>query len=88
MLAVFLSPVYILLNVYMLRWLLRWMKACSSHFVDGSTDRISVSAGGAGTSAEADRKLLAGGNALLLACDWRGGCDPADPAAVRAVIRV
>lgn len=32
MLAVFLSPVYILLNVYMLRWLLRWMKACSSHF--------------------------------------------------------
>ena len=27
MLAVFLSPVYILLNVYMLRWLLRWMKA-------------------------------------------------------------
>lgn len=32
MLAVYLSPVYILLNLYMLRWLLRWMKACSSHF--------------------------------------------------------
>lgn len=32
MLAVYLSPVYILLNVYMLGWLLRWMKTCSSHF--------------------------------------------------------
>lgn len=32
MLAVYLSPVYILLNLYILRWLLRWMNACSSHF--------------------------------------------------------
>lgn len=32
MLAVYLSPVYILLNLYILRWLLRWMNTCSSHF--------------------------------------------------------
>lgn len=32
MLAVYLSPVYILLNLYILRWLLRWMSACSGYF--------------------------------------------------------
>lgn len=32
MLAVYLSPVYILLNLYLLRWLLRWMNTCSSYF--------------------------------------------------------
>lgn len=32
MLAIYLSPVYILLNLYILRWLLRWMNVCSSYF--------------------------------------------------------
>ena len=32
MIAVFLAPVYILLNIYIFRWLIRWMDACSHHF--------------------------------------------------------
>ena len=27
MIAVFLSPVYILVNIYLIRWLFRWLKA-------------------------------------------------------------
>lgn len=30
MLAIFLSPVYILINIYFIRWLLKWLKACSA----------------------------------------------------------
>ncbi|MEG0227199.1 MAG: metallophosphoesterase [Lachnospiraceae bacterium] len=32
MIAFFLAPVYLLFNFYILRWLLRWMSACSHHF--------------------------------------------------------
>lgn len=32
MLAIYLSPVYILLNLYIFRWLIRWMGACHHHF--------------------------------------------------------
>ena len=32
MIAVFLSPFYILINFYIARWLLSWMQACSKHF--------------------------------------------------------
>ncbi|KMZ54753.1 metallophosphoesterase [Dorea sp. D27] len=32
MIAVFLAPVYILLNIYVFRWLIRWMSACTHHF--------------------------------------------------------
>lgn len=32
MIAVFLAPVYILLNIYVFRWLIRWMGACTRHF--------------------------------------------------------
>lgn len=32
MLAIYLSPIYIILSVYIARWLLRWMGACSRHF--------------------------------------------------------
>lgn len=30
MLAIYLSPVYILINFYFVRWLLRWLKACNT----------------------------------------------------------
>lgn len=32
MIAIFLSPIYILINFYIARWLLSWMQACSKHF--------------------------------------------------------
>lgn len=32
MIAVFLAPVYILLNIYVFCWLIRWMGACTRHF--------------------------------------------------------
>lgn len=32
MIAVFLAPIYILLNVYIFRWLIRYMGACTHHF--------------------------------------------------------
>ena len=32
MIAIFLSPIYLLLNFYILRWLVRWMSACNHHF--------------------------------------------------------
>ena len=32
MIAIFLSPLYILINFYIARWLLSWMQACSKHF--------------------------------------------------------
>ena len=32
MLAVYLSPLYIALHLYIFRWLLRWMSSCSHHF--------------------------------------------------------
>ncbi|MCH1982013.1 metallophosphoesterase [Ruminococcus sp. OA3] len=32
MLAIYLSPIYILLNLYIIRWLIWWMSACSRHF--------------------------------------------------------
>ncbi|MGF7016478.1 putative MPP superfamily phosphohydrolase [Lachnospiraceae bacterium PF1-21] len=32
MIALFLAPLYILLNFYLARWLLRWMGACTKHF--------------------------------------------------------
>lgn len=32
MIAIFLSPIYILLSIYLLRWLIFWMSACSHHF--------------------------------------------------------
>ncbi|MDD3277930.1 MAG: metallophosphoesterase [Lachnospiraceae bacterium] len=32
MIAVLLSPVYILVNAYVVRWLIRWMSACSRYF--------------------------------------------------------
>lgn len=32
MIAVFLAPLYILLNIYVFRWLIRWMGACTHHF--------------------------------------------------------
>lgn len=32
MIAIFLSPFYLLLNFYILRWLIRWMGACHHHF--------------------------------------------------------
>ena len=32
MIAVFLAPVYILFNIYILRWGIRWMSACHKHF--------------------------------------------------------
>lgn len=32
MIALFLSPVYLLVNIYILRWLMRWMGACHHHF--------------------------------------------------------
>ncbi len=32
MIAVFLSPFYILINFYIARWLLRWMQTCNKHF--------------------------------------------------------
>lgn len=32
MLAIYLSPLYILANLYIGRWLIRWMSACSRHF--------------------------------------------------------
>lgn len=32
MLALYLSPIYILVNLYILRWLLKWMHACSRRF--------------------------------------------------------
>ncbi len=32
MLAIYLSPIYILLNLYIMRWLIWWMSACSRHF--------------------------------------------------------
>lgn len=41
MIAVFLAPLYILLNIYVLRWLFRWMGACTHHFKKRSV-RIAV----------------------------------------------
>lgn len=32
MIAIFLSPIYIIINFYIARWLLSWMQACSKHF--------------------------------------------------------
>ena len=32
MIAIFLAPVYILLNIYVFCWLIRWMGACTRHF--------------------------------------------------------
>lgn len=32
MIAIFLSPIYILINFYIARWLLSWMQACNKHF--------------------------------------------------------
>lgn len=32
MIAIFLSPFYILINFYIARWLLSWMQACNKHF--------------------------------------------------------
>ena len=32
MVAVLLSPLYILINFYIARWLLSWMQACNKHF--------------------------------------------------------
>lgn len=32
MIAIILAPIYLLVNFYILRWNLRWMKACSKHF--------------------------------------------------------
>ena len=32
MLAIYLSPIYILVNLYLFRWLLRWMGACHHFF--------------------------------------------------------
>lgn len=32
MIAILLSPLYLLLNFYILRWLIRWMGACHHHF--------------------------------------------------------
>nr|WP_317282721.1 metallophosphoesterase [uncultured Sellimonas sp.] len=32
MIAVFLAPLYLFVNIYILRWLLRWMEACHHHF--------------------------------------------------------
>lgn len=32
MIAIFLAPVYILLNIYIFRWLIKWMSACTHHF--------------------------------------------------------
>lgn len=32
MIAIFLAPVYILLNIYVFCWLIRWMGACTHHF--------------------------------------------------------
>ncbi len=32
MIAILLSPFYIVINFYIARWLLRWMQACSKHF--------------------------------------------------------
>lgn len=32
MIAIFLSPIYIIINFYIARWLLCWMQACSKHF--------------------------------------------------------
>ena len=32
MIALFLSPVYLLVNFYILRWLIRYMGACTHHF--------------------------------------------------------
>lgn len=32
MIAIFLSPIYLLVNIYILRWLIRWMGSCHRHF--------------------------------------------------------
>lgn len=32
MVALLLSPIYLLINFYILRWILRWMGACTKHF--------------------------------------------------------
>lgn len=32
MIAVLLSPIYVLVNAYVVRWMIRWMGACSQHF--------------------------------------------------------
>ena len=32
MIAIILAPIYFLINFYILRWNLRWMKACSKYF--------------------------------------------------------
>ena len=32
MLAIYLAPLYILVNIYVVRWLILWMGACSRHF--------------------------------------------------------
>lgn len=32
MIAIYLSPIYILVNLYLFRWLLRWMGACHHFF--------------------------------------------------------
>ena len=32
MIALLLSPIYIIINIYVIRWLIRWMESCSKYF--------------------------------------------------------
>ena len=32
MIAIFLSPIYILINIYIVKWLIKWTEACSNIF--------------------------------------------------------
>lgn len=43
MIAIMLAPVYLLLNFYILRWNLRWMKACKNNFKSKSFKIIYIS---------------------------------------------
>lgn len=43
MLAILLSPIYIVINWYIIRWLIHWMSACNHHFKNKRVRKIIIS---------------------------------------------
>ena len=41
MIALLLSPIYIIINIYVIRWLIRWMESCSKYFKNKISKLIS-----------------------------------------------